>query len=185
MSKKIDALKEQLAKAKENIVYYSKLINFLSKKYKEDKNLCGYAINANIYFTKFTKINKSYLNFCDILYNNYENSNNNVIAFLNCINNILFTSQRLVIEQAQPILEKLLKIIFFFKYHYLFQSEPEKEIFILTRQKYLYLKDNSTFINLINNFHLILILFPSMVFLPSSKSNRRWLRQLSLKFWKK
>ena len=27
MSKKIDALKEELAKAKENIVYYSKLIN--------------------------------------------------------------------------------------------------------------------------------------------------------------
>ena len=80
-----------------------------------------YAINANIYFTKFTKINKSYLNFCDILYNNYENSNDNVIAFLNCINNIFFTAQRLVIEQGQPILEKLLKILFFFKYHYLFQ----------------------------------------------------------------
>ena len=76
-----------------------------------------YAINANIYFTKFTKINKSYLNFCDILYNNYENSNNNVIAFLNCINNILFTAQRLVIEQAQPILEKFffsLNITIFF-----------------------------------------------------------------------
>ena len=35
MSKKIDALKEELAKAKENIVYYSKLINFCAKNIKK------------------------------------------------------------------------------------------------------------------------------------------------------
>ena len=148
-------LKDEIDQSKENVNYYQKLINFLSKQYKEHQFFSGELITAMLYFNKYTKINRTYQNFCDVLYNNYENSNNNVVAYLNCIDNVLFSSQRMEIDKERPVIEKISKILFFFKFHYLFQFNSDEEIFILTRQNYLYIKENNTFFNLVDKFSCV------------------------------
>lgn len=102
---------------KKTFDYNLKIINYLKNKYNDDLTL-SILINKAIYLSKIYSENvQKYFAFFQILIDNYTNSNNNIICFMNMYNNTFSDFEKITINKDQSLLYKINYVLTFFTFH--------------------------------------------------------------------